>query len=168
MAILASAFLLAIGNWLSAIAQPLPPPPVHLSSFILQPCTNVWYFAATAVATGGLESDYSNEISYATTNDVFTPTVAWDAVSPAPTIAEYRIYFGGASRSYDYMVSAGTNLSLTTQVPPPALTNRQVTVQALVSSSAAGPWVVATNLPPLVMTNPPPSLYRLLVTCTNF
>ena len=159
--ILASVLLSAIGQLLSAIAQPLPPiPPV-------QPITNTWYFAATAVGTNGLESDYSPEISYATTQDVFHITLAWDA-SPCPqTIAKYRIYFG-ASHCYPYEISAGTNLSLTLQVPPPSLTNRLVTLIPQVSGSAAGPWVAATNWSPLIMTNPPPALYRLLLTCTNF
>lgn len=118
-------------------------------------------------------------------------TVAWDP-SSWWTVDGYRLYWGAVSHTYTNMVDAGPALRVTVTnlvkrttyyfaatsydalgesfysselvyVPPVGPTNRVVTITAETSSNLTN-WVTFTNLPPMVLTNPPgPAFYRLLI-----
>ncbi|GEM_PF-2553403 len=107
------------------------------------------YFAVTAVSTNGLESDYSSEVSAAGRRF----TLAWDP-SPSTGIAAYKLYAGGASRTYTNTQNVG--LALTAHWPPPPKTNLVITVTGTNLQSAPspfGPWTaLATNV--VAITNP--------------
>ena len=165
-------WMLDVGCWLfpllltfSVLAAPAAPPVPKL--VLPPPTTSIWYFAATAVDASGLESDYSTEAEFVTTNDVSSITLAWDA-SPSTNHLTYRLYTGGTSRTYTNMMNVGTNLVATARLAPPPLTNlllRVTTINATNlqwSATPRGPWTLlgATNL---VATNvPSPRYYRAL------
>ena len=123
--------------------------------------TQTWFFAATAYSADGLESDYSTEVVYSSTN-YGQVTLAWDASDPATNVAGYRAYMGRCSRAYTNVTEAGTNLQATVPLRKALLTNRVVTVRALVGTNAAGPWRAFANWPAVSATNPAGNqFYRL-------
>lgn len=173
----AAAILFAICHLLFAIpahASSLPPLP---QAATIPPRT--FHFAATAVATNGLESDYSKEVT--TTNP--TPNLAWDP-SPTPGCTyTYTIWRGTNTAHYTATWSAGTNTTFT--VPPvPDKTNRVLTLTTQNATNIqyrpwGGTWWLA-NRTNLLLHNPPVGLqYRPLgrsaskparawITITNF
>jgi hypothetical protein len=151
-----------------ALQSAMPPAVPQLAPRLVSPVsTQTWYFAATAVATNGLESDFSSEVIFGTTNRHVAVTLAWDPSPGTNTGLRYNIYTGGASRTYTNTTSAGTNLTLTVSLYPPALTNTLLTVTGTLgatnlawASSLRGPWTLlgTTNY---VGTNvPSPRFYR--------
>ena len=152
----------AIGNGLSAI------PALPTVNLILKPTTTqTWYFAATAVATNGLESDFSSEVSFSTTNRHVEVTLAWDPSPGTNTGLRYNIYTGGASRTYTNTTSAGTNLTLTVALYPPPLTNTLLTVTGTLgatnlawASSLRGPWMLLGTTNYIGTNVPSPRFYR--------
>jgi hypothetical protein len=127
----------------------LPPMP----AIVIPPETNFtdYYFAATATDKSGLSSDYSNEaiLRAFESNAMQSVTLAWDASPGTNVITNYSVYQGAASANYTNIVNAGTNLTVTMRLAPLAPTNLLVTVRCAL-----------TNLPPLVLTNPPTSYYQ--------
>ena len=188
LAFLASVFL-AIGHCLSAIASAptqgsaasdllaprstlhassspsLPSLPIPLA--VIPPALPVQtnYFAATAISTDGLESDYSNEATniLMSTNSGAV-ALAWDA-SAATNIATYVLYTGSASRAYTATNNVGTNLTAAVWVIPPPLTNLVLTVTASAGASnlvsaptPRGPWTLLGTIN-YIATNPPSPRY---------
>lgn len=117
----------------------------------------------------------------------------WD---PSAQATGYLLYYGASSRNYTNSLPAGTNCLL--KVPynllPPQVfaavtatnafgqesdfsaelvtaafpTNRVITITAEASGNGIT-WLAFTNLPPLVLTNPPSAQYfRLKIAETNF
>jgi hypothetical protein len=128
----------------------LPPMPTDpkLVLRLLPVDTNrtIWFFAATAQDKDGLESDYSNEAVF--TNWDANPSnlvmLAWDRSTGTNVITNYNVYWGGASRTYTNVSRAGTNLTVSVRLLPPAPTNLVVCLSC-----------ITTNLRPLTLTNPP-------------
>lgn len=126
--------------------------PVPKIPFV-EPVTNTWYFAATATDKQGLESDYSEEISWSTTNQLPRVTLGWDPSPSTNVIVDYKVYVGPASRTYTNAYSAGANLTLTLNLYPPVPTNFVVQVTSanatnlLWCSGLRQPWHLlgATN-----------------------
>lgn len=95
---------------------------------VIPPNGPKWYFSATAVNEEGLESDYSEEVSYRlTTGPQAGVTLSWDRGEPSSANETYKVYRGKQSRAYTDTFKAGTNLTLTIS-PSPSKTNRIVTV----------------------------------------
>lgn len=135
---------------------------------LVQPTTTnaprVWYFAATATDSDGLESDYSNELVWTNTTGASRIALGWDA-SPSSNIVNYTVFRGLASGSYTFApVHAGTNLSVIFWLVRAPKTNRVVHVSSVnatsmwTSATLKGPWiqVAATNVS---LTNPAPSQF---------
>jgi hypothetical protein len=126
------------------------------------------YFAVTATDTNGLESSFSNEVSFVRTNGVRFLTLGWDA-SMTPRVT-YMVYRGPASHFYTNGYPAGTNLTLALPLLPPPLTNVVLTITTtraidLMWSCALGaaePWhLLGTNN--WMATNPPsPMFFRAI------
>ena len=144
---------------------PTPPPPPPMPSvqslraaaaLVVPIVTNRWYIAATAQA-GGLESDFSNEVSFATTNrTLVAPVLAWDASPGTNVVTNYTLYYGPASGFYSNTASAGTNLTMTLWLLAPK-TNRVVTISAN-----------TTNWAPVTKTNPSGNVFvRAVATKTT-
>jgi hypothetical protein len=124
----------------------------------------VWYFAATATDSDGLESDYSNELVWTNTTGASRIMLGWDA-SPSSNIVNYTVFRGLASGTYTFEpVHAGTNLSVAFWLVRAPKTNRVVHVSSVnatsmwTSATLKGPWiqVAATNVS---LTNPAPSQF---------
>lgn len=118
------------------------------------PGTNVYYFAATALA-GGLESDYSNEVAWTNVNRTNTITLAWDA-STGTNVTNYAVYHGEASRTYTRSNLVGSVTRATVQLNP-TLTNRVVVVAVMHATSIGGPWTQDGTV--ILETNPVGSRY---------
>ena len=99
----------------AAVAPPL----------VWRPLMPPYYFAVTAINKDGLESDYSNEITF--TNQVAisnkipvvrykTVNLAWDASTSATS---YRVYRGDSKGAYTTNFPCGTNLTLTVPLSRP-------------------------------------------------
>lgn len=125
----------------------------------------VWYFAATATDSAGLESDYSNELVWTNTIGASRIMCAWDAPSSTNSITNYTVFRGLASGTYTFEpVHAGTNLSVAFWLVRAPSTNRVVHVSSInatsmwTSATLKGPWiqVAATNVS---LTNPAPSQF---------
>jgi hypothetical protein len=125
----------------------------------------VWYFAATATDSDGLESDYSNELVWTNTIGASRIMCAWDAPSSTNSITNYTVFRGLASGSYTFApVHAGTNLSVIFWLVRAPKTNRVVHVSSVnatgmwTAATLKGPWnqVAATNVS---LTNPAPSQF---------
>jgi hypothetical protein len=125
----------------------------------------VWYFAATATDSDGLESDYSNELVWTNTIGASRIMCAWDAPSSTNSITNYTVFRGLASGSYTFApVHAGTNLSVIFWLVRAPKTNRVVHVSSVnatgmwTAATLDGPWiqVAATNVS---LTNPAPSQF---------
>ena len=109
----------------SVKAPEVPPVPMPKAMAIPTRPPAVWFFAATASDTNGLESDFSTELIY--TNSLRTNLVAlaWDAVTNSK--CTYRVYYGRASRTYTNAINAGTKMRV--QFPlVTVLTNIAITV----------------------------------------
>ena len=141
-------------------------PALPTVNLILKPTTTqTWYFAATAVATNGLESDYSSEVRFTATNRRPTVTLAWDPSPGTNTGLRYNIYTGGASRAYTNVTAAGTNLMLAVPLFAPQLTNIVLVFsttgtnlsRAAVASGPFLPYVPSRTS--LTLTNPAGALY---------
>jgi hypothetical protein len=116
-------------RWSRASRQLPPLPPVAASR--KSAAIRTYYFAATAVSTNGLESDYSDEVQ----TTVARPTLAWEDTHQSPRTT-YTIYRGTNTARYTASWSAGTNLSLT--IPPPILkTNRVITITTVNATNLA-------------------------------
>ena len=155
---------LAIGTLQSAMP---PAVPQFAPRLVASVSTQTWYFAATAVATNGLESDYSSEVSFSTTNRHVAVTLAWDPSPGTNTGLRYNIYTGGASRTYTNTASAGTNLTLMVALYPPPLTNTLLTVTGTLgatnlawASSLRGPWMLLGTTNYTGTNVPSPRFYR--------
>lgn len=114
-------------------------------AIIVPPKTNTYWFAATATSSDGLVSEYSKEVSLATTQKVVTVTLAWDAsVCTNCTVTNYTAYQGAASGSYTNHVDVGTNL--TARFTMPRRLDQVVTITSInstnlqMSASLRGPW----------------------------
>lgn len=152
---------------LLATAPPAAPSALALPKIVIAPAT--YYFAVTARDSNNNTSDFSNELIYLRTNaSVQTVKLAWDKSPGTNRIAEYIVWKGRASGNYTNSYSAGTNLTLTVPLLPPALTNLVVTVTTGNATNLqyragfAGAWVMlgATNW---TATNPPaPRYWRAL------
>jgi hypothetical protein len=125
----------------------------------------VWYFAATATDSDGLESDYSNELVWTNTIGASRIMCAWDAPSSTNSITNYTVFRGLASGSYTFApVHAGTNLSVIFWLVRAPKTNRVVFVTTwgatgmLTAATVKGPWihVDTTNA---TLTNPASSQF---------
>lgn len=135
-----------------ALAGQVPPPPggLFLDLSPAPTATNLWYFAATARDTNGLESAFSNEVSLTnvyTTLPISSVVLGWD---PSPVtndlVTNYTVYWGTAPGSYSNTVAAGTNLSATVPVIPPPPSNHVLTVTTTGTnlyraSSLSAPWL---------------------------
>ncbi|MEN6533060.1 MAG: hypothetical protein ABFD89_05315 [Bryobacteraceae bacterium] len=128
---------------------------------IIQP-PRTYHFAATAVSTNGLESDYSAEVT--TTNP--RPTLAWDRDTHYAPRTTFHIYRGTNTGLYTTSWPAGTAYVFSVpSVPLP--TNRVLTITTTNATNIAyrpwtGTWMLSgkTNL---TFTNPSVSLeYRPL------
>ncbi len=113
----------------------------------------LYYFAATATDTAGLESDYSNEVILVDTNFHRFVTLAWCPSPCTNVITNYIVYWGPAPHTYTNHISAGTNLDITIALWPPGPSNILVRVTSTGATnlawatSFAGPWTKlnATN-----------------------
>ena len=117
----------------SVKAPEVPPVPMPKAMAIPTRPPAVWFFAATASDTNGLESDYSTELIYTNALRTNMVTLAWDAVTNSK--CTYRVYYGRASRTYTNVVNAGaktrvqfplvtvlTNIAITVSWPTKSLT----------------------------------------------
>jgi DNA-binding CsgD family transcriptional regulator len=142
---------------------PPAPPALAVSN---RPTVYTWYFSATATATNGLESDFSNEVSVSVTNARALVELAWETVTNRG--ATYTVYTGFAPRTYTNATPAGTNTRATVQVgrPIPPVIYRLWAEQA---TNRAGPWSAITNWPALVWTNAAPAaaVYRVAAAGTG-
>lgn len=140
-----------------------PPVPKPRAVAVLPKPTYTFYFAATAFDRNGLESDYSNEVTYSTTNPMKAVTLAWDASISTNGPLTYWIYQGGASRSYTNHYAAGTNLALAVRPALPR-TNLVLTVTTSGATDLSwaptlrGPWT-SLNATNWSDTNPPAPRY---------
>lgn len=128
------------------------------------PAPRVWYFAATATDSGGLESDFSAEVTL-TNAAARRVEIAWDYPYTNWTVTNFTVFRGLASGAYTFApVHAGTNLSVAFWLVRAPKTNRVVHVSTLnatgmwTAASLKGPWiqVAATNV---TLTNPAPSQF---------
>lgn len=131
--------------------------------------SQLFYFAATAEG-GGTNSEYSNEVAFVRTNNVRLVTLAWDkSPSTNVVVTNYTIWKGRASGVYTNSYVAGTNLTLTVPLLPPALSNLVVAVTSVNATNLqwraavnTGSWTKlgATNY---TTTNPPsPRFWRAM------
>jgi hypothetical protein len=97
------------------------------------------YFAVTA-KSGGLESDYSVEVSAVDKRWVL---LTWDKQAAD----SFVVYWGTESRKYTRSIEVKTNRA---QV----ILRDWVTVTPMSAPSAHGPWQPVTNWPALCITNP--------------
>lgn len=124
------------------------------------------YFAAVAVSSNGLASEFSNEAVWKPTRGQHTVTLAWDR-SPSPDLDHYLIYRGRASGEYTTNFNVGNCLTATIPLYAPVPTNLVVVVTTqnatnLQYCTALGlPWTLLgkTNY---TATNPPMRLWRAL------
>ena len=118
--------------------------------------SRTFYFACTAVDASGIESDYSEEVSWTRyTGGPRTITLAWDYCDGN----RVNLYWGTNSGTYFAPVDAGTNLQWTIRILPEPLTNCVVSVSASSTDMEwsfwpEGPWAsmsantwTATNAP---------------------
>jgi hypothetical protein len=121
------------------------------SIVVMPPQPVTFFFAATAMDSGSLESDYSDEVPFVRTNYEKSVILAWDADTGTSSITNYNIYFGRSSRTYTNITAAGTNLSVSIQLVPPPLTNVVISIYGLGTNlSLTNPpdmkWFKGTNL----------------------
>ena len=153
------------------------PPPTQgsgamalLSKAVVAPPAYLWppfYFAATATDSAGQTS--SNSVAVSWTNTLAlrakTITLAWDRSPGTNSITNYAVLKGRAPNTYTNVYFAGTNLTLTVPLYPPAPTNLLVVLTSMNATnlqwcSALGkPWTLlgATNY---TATNPPMRMWR--------
>lgn len=146
----------------ATVKSPPPLPKLRARAVLPKP-TYTFYFAATAFDKDGLESGYSNEVTYSTTNPMNPVTLAWDASISSNRPITYWIYQGGISGSYTNHYAAGTNLLLTLRPSLPK-TNLLITVTTTGATNLAwapslrGPWT-SLNSTNWMATNPPAPRY---------
>ena len=91
--------------------------------------TNYFFFAATAVDTNKIESEYSTEVGFSTTNRYSTSvTLAWEYPYTNWTGVTFNVYRGRSHTNYSDMFSAGTNHQLAVPLYGPFYTNCVTTV----------------------------------------
>lgn len=126
----------------------------------------------------GNESDYTDTLVLANTNRVRCVTLGWEP-SPSEGITNYRVYHGRVPGVWTNQVDAGTNLTATIRILPPALSNLVVRVTCngtgLIYSPDIGRFQVWNYLAAttLTVTNPGTMFWRSVgygstVTITNW
>jgi len=102
----------------------LPPVP---ASIVAPPKTHTYYYAVNATDNAGLSSSMSSEVVYSGTANYVT--LAWDHPLSPNVIANYTLFRGTNSQSYNRSWPAGTNLTIV--VPPLPPSNVVVTITGL-------------------------------------